>query len=263
MVIVLQFLQYHHLIKNFVKRDLQQRYVGSLLGLYWSFINPIITLAIYTVVFGYFLAIRIPGSDSVFDFTLYFAAGFLPWNAFQSTLTRASQIIVDNKNYVKKVPFPCEIFPIFVTLSESINLIIGLLIYFILYFILKGIPGVMVLLLPAIIIIQIFFTLGFSFLLSAVTVFFRDIPQIVASIFQVWFWLTPIVYLISIVPEQIRWIIYLNPMYYLLEFYRDSILYNTFPDIIQLSTFTILTISFFGISLWIFRSVKRGFSELL
>lgn len=261
--IVSPLLQYRELIINFVRRDLQQRYVGSLLGLYWSFINPIITLGIYVLIFGFFLSQRIPGSSSVFDFALYFAAGFLPWTAFQSTVMRGSQAIVDNKSYIKKVPFPSEIFPIYITLSESINLLIGLFIYFIIFFIVKGLPGVMVLLLPILIIIQILFTLGFSFLLSAATVFFRDIPQIISSIFQVWFWITPIVYLITMVPEQIRWALFLNPMYYVLEFYRDSLLYNRIPDLPSLGAFILITFVFFGFSLWVFRTVKRGFSELL
>lgn len=257
------FLKYNDLIINFIKRDLSQRYVGSLLGIYWSFINPLITLVIYVIVFGYFLKMRLPGSDSIYDFSLYFAAGFLPWIAFQSTVIRASQAIIDNKSYIKKVPFPSEIFPIFITLSESINLLIGLAIYFILFLIFKGVPGIMVLLLPLILLIQVIFTFGFSFLLSAITVFFRDTPQIVNSIFQVWFWITPIVYVISIVPEQVRWILYVNPMYYILEFYRDSLLYNTAPNLQVLGFISLISLLFFGLALQAFKSVKRGFSELL
>ncbi|MDX8549475.1 ABC transporter permease [Methanospirillum sp. J.3.6.1-F.2.7.3] len=256
-------ITYHELIINFIKRDLEQRYVGSLLGVYWSFINPIITLIVYFIVFGYFLMMRLPNSDSIWDFFLYFAAGFLPWAAFQSTLLRVSSAIIDNKNYVKKVPFPSEIFPLYVTLAESVNLLIGILIYFIFFLILKGIPGFMILLLPGILIIQIIFTLGFSFLLSAGTVFFRDIPQIVGSIFQIWFWITPIVYVIDIVPEEIRWLLYYNPMYYLLEFYRDSLFYNVIPDLFTIGIFIVLAGIFYWSSLWVFISVKRGFSELL
>lgn len=256
-------IAYHELIRNFIKRDLEQRYVGSLLGLYWSFINPIITLIIYVIVFGYFLNMRLPGSDSIWDFFLYFAAAFLPWVAFQSTLIRASNAIVENKSYIKKVPFPSEIFPIYVTLAESVNLLIGILIYFGFFLILKGIPGVMILLLPGILLIQIFFTLGFSFLLSAGTVYFRDIPQIVSSVFQIWFWVTPIVYVMDIVPTEVKWLFYYNPMYYLLEFYRDSLFYNVIPDFLTIGFFIALTGIFFCLSLRLFKYVKRGFSELL
>ena len=257
------FFSYHDLIKNFIRRDLEQRYIGSLLGVYWSFISPLITLFTYILIFGFFLKVRVPASESIFDFFLYFAAGFLPWAAFQSTVLRASQAIVDNKSYIKKVPFPSEIFPLYITLSESINLLIGLFIYFIFFFALKGIPGVMVLILPFLIILQIFFTLGFSLLLSAATVFFRDIPQIINSVFQIWFWATPIVYVITMVPEEIRWILYLNPLYYFLEFYRDSLLYNTVPDLMHLGVIILITVMLFVFSLWVFQSVKRGFSELL
>ena len=103
---------YRGLIWNFIKRDISSKYVGSLLGLYWSILNPIIFLVVYIIVFGVFLNVRLPGTTSIWDFALYFAAGFLPWLAFQDSVMRASRSIIDNKNYIKKVPFPSEIFPV-------------------------------------------------------------------------------------------------------------------------------------------------------
>lgn len=218
---------------------------------------------IYVIVFGYFLKIRLPGSDSIWDFSLYFSAAFLPWTAFQSAVIRSTSSIVDNKSYIKKVPFPSEIFPLYTTLAESINLLIGLGIYLILFLILKGIPQPVILLLPVVILLQILFTLGFSFLLSAATVFFRDIPQILGSIFQIWFWATPIVYTFNIVPEEMRWMLFINPIFYLLEIYRSILLYGTLPDLVVSGYFTGLAIFIVIISLRVFARVKRGFSELL
>jgi lipopolysaccharide transport system permease protein len=126
---------YRGLVANFIKRDISQKYVGSLLGLYWSVINPIITLLIYILVFGVFLKVRLPGDTDIWDFALYFAAGFLPWAAFQDSVMRAARSILDNKNYIKKVPFPSEIFPVYVILSEFINLFIGLGIFLVILFI--------------------------------------------------------------------------------------------------------------------------------
>ncbi len=107
---MLALYNFRGLIWNFVKRDIKSKYSGSLLGLYWSVINPIITLIVYFVVFGFFLKARLPGNDNVWDFALYFSAGFLPWVAFSESVMRASRSIVDNKNYIKKVPFPSDIF---------------------------------------------------------------------------------------------------------------------------------------------------------
>src|SRR4030042_6265733 len=147
-------LGYRELIWNFIRRDISSKYVGSLLGLYWSILNPVITLVVYIVVFGVFLNVRLPGETNIWDFALYFAAGFLPWTAFQDSVMRASRSIIDNKNYIKKVPFPSEIFPVYTTLSEFVNLFIGLGIFFILLLILKGMPTIFILLLPLAIFLQ-------------------------------------------------------------------------------------------------------------
>jgi lipopolysaccharide transport system permease protein len=202
---------YNHrgLIWNFVKRDISSKYVGSLLGLYWSVINPIITLAVYFVVFGLFLKARLPGNDNIWDFSLYLSAGILPWTAFSESVMRASGSIVNNKNYIKKVPFPSEIFPVYTILSEFVNLLIGL------------------------------------------------------AIFMIWFWGTPIVYTVNVIPESMMWIVHLNPAYYMLEIYRDMLFYGRFPGLDKLLPFLLFSIIFLYISILIFRKTKRGFSELL
>lgn len=255
--------EYRGLIANFVRRDISQKYAGSLLGLYWSVINPIITLIVYVLVFGVFLKVRLPGDSNIWDFILYFAAGFLPWAAFQTSVTRTATSIIDNKNYIKKVPFPSEIFPVFITLSEFVNLLICLVIYFVLYLILKGIPTIYILLLPLAIILQMLFTLSLAFFLSSGSVYFRDIPQILGAVFLVWFWATPIAYTVNLIPANFHWIVTLNPAYYMLEIYRDALFYGTIPDMSILVPFTVFSIVLFIAGIWFFRKTKTGFGELL
>ncbi len=255
--------EYRGLIWNFIKRDISSKYVGSLLGLYWSIINPIITLVVYVIVFGVFLKVRLPGSTSIWDFVLYFAAGFLPWLTFQESVLRASRSIIDNKNYIKKVPFPSEIFPIYTTLSEFVNLFIGLGIFFILFLILKGAPTIFILLLPIAIILQMIFTLSLAFFLSSGAVYFRDIPQILGALFMIWFWATPIAYTINSIPENFQWIMKLNPGYYMLEIYRDVLFYGKIPELEIIVPFLIFSVVLFVISIWFFQKTKRGFGELL
>jgi lipopolysaccharide transport system permease protein len=260
---MVSLFEYRGLIWNFVKRDISSKYVGSLLGLYWSVLNPIITLVVYILVFGVFLKVRLPGTTSIWDFSLYFAAGFLPWIAFQSSVMRASSSIIDNKNYIKKVPFPSEIFPIYTTISEFVNLLIGLAIYFFLFFILKGIPTIFILLLPLAILLQIIFTLSLAFFLSSGAVYFRDIPQILGAVFMIWFWLTPIAYTINLIPEGFQWIVKLNPSYYMLEIYRDVIFYGRFPELNILIPFLVFSIVMLILGFLFFQKTKRGFGELL
>jgi len=255
--------EFRGLIWSFVKRDISSKYVGSLLGLYWSVLNPIITLVVYIIVFGVFLKVRLPGTTSIWDFALYFAAGFIPWLAFQESVVRASRSIIDNKNYIKKVPFPSEIFPIYTTLSEFVNLFIGLGIFFVLFLILKGVPTIFILLLPLAIILQMIFTLSLAFFLSSGAVYFRDIPQILGALFMIWFWATPIAYTINLIPENFQWIVKLNPAYYMLEIYRDVLFYGKLPEPEIIVPFLIFSVVLFVLSIIFFRKTKRGFGELL
>jgi ABC-type polysaccharide/polyol phosphate export permease len=254
---------YRELIWNFIKRDISSKYVGSLLGLYWSILNPIIFLVVYITVFGVFLNVRLPGTTSIWDFALYFASGFLPWLAFQDSVIRASRSIIDNKNYIKKVPFPSEIFPVYTTLSEFVNLLIGLAIYLFLFIFLKGTLTVYIFLLPLAILLQIVFTLSLAFFLSSGAVYFRDIPTMLGPLFMIWFWVTPIAYTVNLIPANFQWIVKLNPAYYMIEIYRDALFYGRMPEINILLPFLIFSIVMFVISIWFFRKIKTGFGELL
>jgi len=255
--------EYRGLIWNFIKRDISSKYVGSFLGLYWSLLNPIITLMVYVMVFGVLLKVRLPGDTSIWDYTLYFASGFLPWQAFQDSVMRASRSIIENKNYIKKVPFPSEIFPVYTTLSEFVNLFIGLAIYFILFFSLKGAPTVYILLLPLAIILQMVFTLSLAFFLSSGAVYFRDIPTMLGPLFMIWFWVTPIAYTVNLIPENFQWIVKLNPAYYMLEIYRDTLFYGKFPELNILIPFFVFSFVMLALGILFFRKTKRGFGELL
>jgi len=260
---MMSILKYRGLIGSFIKRDISSRYVGSFLGLYWSVLNPIITLIVYVIVFGVFLNVRLPGSTSIWDFALYFAAGFLPWLAFQDSVMRASRSIIDNKNYIKKVPFPSEIFPVYTTLSEFVNLLIGLVIYLFLFIFLKGTPTVYILLLPLAIILQMVFTLSLAFFLSSGAVYFRDIPTMLGPLFMIWFWATPIAYTVNLIPVNFQWIVKLNPAYYMIEIYRDALFYGKLPEINILVPFLMFSVISFILSIWFFRKTKTGFGELL
>jgi len=258
-----QILKYRGLVWNFVKRDISSKYVGSLLGLYWSIINPVITLLVYIVVFGVFLKVRIPGNTNIWDFALYFAAGFLPWLAFQDSVMRASRSIIDNKNYIKKVPFPSEIFPVYTTLSEFVNLFIGLGIFFVLFLVLKGMPTIYILLLPFAILLQMIFTFSLGFFLSSGAVYFRDIPTMLGPLFMIWFWATPIAYTVNLIPLEFQWIVTINPAYYMLEIYRDVLFYGKIPPLEVFGPFLIFSAALLIISILFFRKTKSGFGELL
>jgi lipopolysaccharide transport system permease protein len=176
---------------------------------------------------------------------------------------RAAGSITENKNYIKKVPFPSEIFPISVTLSELVNLLIGLGIFFVLFVILKGVPTIFILLLPLAILLQMIFTLSLAFFLSSGAVYFRDIPQMLGAIFMIWFWATPIAYTVNLIPTSLQWIVTLNPAYYMLEIYRDVLFYGRFPELSILLPFFVFSMVLLILGIRFFRKTKHGFGELL
>lgn len=205
---------------------------------------------------------RLPGDDSFMSFVLYFSVGFFPWAFFNSALMRSASAITDNRNYIKKVPFPAEIFPYSVILSELVSLCIGLGILIVFALFIKGI-SVVIIFLPLILIMQIMLTFSFGLLLSAATVYFRDLYQILGSALMVWFWLTPIAYPVEIIPQKIKFFMNVNPMFRVVNFYRDILFYKISPSAVRMIIFFLIVSIFFMVSAALFWKAKKRFSEML
>ncbi len=254
--------QHGSLLWNFVKRNIAARYKGTFFGICWSFLNPLALFCVYLLVFGFFLKVRMPGSVSFFDFALYFSAGFFPWVFFSGAVMRAAGSIIDNRNYIKKVAFPLEIFPLSVVLAESVSLCISIGIVIVFSIFAKGFTP-FILLLPIVMIVQVFFTLALSMLCSAATVYVRDIPHILNSLFMIWFWLTPIAYTVDFIPEKFKILVYMNPLYYNLEFYRSILFSGTAPKAEIFFPFTVGVIALFLFSAKLFYKAKPYFADVL
>ncbi len=257
-----KYLHYRELIWSFVRRDINLRYKGTVMGLFWSVIHPLATFSVYLLVFGFFLKVRMPQSTSVLDFALYFSAGYFPWIFFNSAVMRSASCIVDNRNYIKKVAFPSEIFPGTIILSEGVTLLISIAIVVVFSIYLNGF-SFLLFFLPMIIILEVLFVLACAFFVSAATVFFRDIPQLLNSFFMVLFWLTPITYTTDMIPKKLEVLVYLNPFHHILAIYRSLLFNSTMPNVKLLIMFTIFSTVFLYIALSVFQGVKRHFSDLL
>src|SRR4249919_2563978 len=185
-------LRYRALIQSLVARELKARYRGSVLGFFWSFINPLTLLLIYTFVFKYVMPTAIRGID---NYPLFMFCGLLPWTWFASSLTEASGVLISGGNLIKKVLFPAEILPIVTVLANMVHFFFGLpiLIAFLIYFS-APITATELLWFPVVVIVQAIFTLGWALILSALTVHFRDIRDILGHILTVWFFATPVIY---------------------------------------------------------------------
>jgi ABC-type polysaccharide/polyol phosphate export permease len=213
-------LRYRALIRSLVARELRARYRGSVLGFLWSFINPLLLLLIYTFVF----TVVMPGSrgTGLEPYSLFLFCGILPWTWFSSSLLESSNALIASGNLIRKVMFPAEVLPIVSVLTGLVHFCLGLpiLALFILY---AAVPvsATDLVWLPAIVAIQLVFTLGLSLLLSSLTVHFRDLRDLLGNLLTFWFFATPIIYPASQAPEKYQWVLALNPVTHLSTAYQD------------------------------------------
>lgn len=248
---------YRQMLISIVRKDLRSRYKGSFMGFLWTFINPLLQLTIYSIVFPYLLRFNQE------NYPMFLFVALLPWIFFSSSLQGATTSIVGGANLVKKIYFPRSILPLSVVCTNLMNYIYGLVIVFP-ALLLTGVSLTYnVLWLPIVLIIMFIFTLGLSMLMSALYVRFRDLEHIVGILVMVWFYLTPIVFSIDIFPKHIADLISYNPMVPVINAFRDILLYGYAPDWFSLSYSFIVGIVVLIVGTFIFRKFERTFAEEL
>ena len=259
---------YRDLLRNLVARDLKVRYKNSVLGIVWSLLNPLGMMVVFTVVF----TILIP-NNSIERFPIFVLCGLLPWNWFSGSVVGSIYSVVGSSALVKKVYFPREILPISTVLSNLVHFLIALIVLFGMM-IVTGTPlTVWALILPLVIAIQLIFSLGLAFFLSAINVYYRDAAQIMDVLMLAWFFLTPVVYSTDLIPQSkvifgidvpVQRLAYiLNPMASLIASYR-VILYNGAPPDIGFLLRTVITaVACLVLGYAFFMRLSRNFGEVL
>ncbi|MBW1781815.1 MAG: ABC transporter permease [Deltaproteobacteria bacterium] len=219
--------RYRTLFWGFISNEIRGRFAGSIGGFAWSLLTPLANLLIYIFVFSFVLKIRLKpietGTDS---FAVFFLAGLLPWAAFSEALSNATEIFLGRASLITKVAFPLEVLPLAGVIVPFVLNGLGFFMY-LGYLVFKGYAHFGWLWLPVVIVVHMVFTLGLITLIASLSVFLRDIKQFIGTALSLWFFLTPIIYPLSMVPEAFRWIITLNPMYPFIELYHNVLLQNT------------------------------------
>ncbi|TQR43699.1 ABC transporter permease [Paenibacillus popilliae] len=250
-----EIYSYRQMLKSMVLTDLRTRYKGSVLGFLWTFLNPLLLLVIYSVVFSIIMRMNIE------NYPMFLFVAMLPWTYFQSAIMSSSGIIIRNGSLVKKIFFPREILPISTVLGAAINYLFGIVIL---------IPSLIffgisikwtISLFPIILIIQTILTLGISYIVSALTVFFRDLEHIIGIIFTAAFYITPIIYPVTMAPEKFQKWFYLNPMTTIVESYRDILFYGKIPSLSNLSVSLITAVIFLLLGQYLFSKMQKRFAE--
>lgn len=248
---------YRELLKSNVKKEIRGRYKNSILGILWSFLNPLLQLAVYSIVFGALLG----GNNPTYH--IYVCVALIPWTYFTTVISQVAFTIIGNADIIKKVFFPREILPISVVTSGTINFIISTII--ILVFVLISGIGLskFILLYPFILLVQYFLLLGIGFIVSAVTVYVRDLEHIIGIILMAAFYGTPIVYQVEQLPANLQIIMKLNPMTHLINAYRDIFYYQRMPDMKVLAIVLGLSLVLTIIGYFVFKKLQKGFVEQL
>ena len=257
MKIAKDLYNYRELLKTNIKKDVGGKYKNSFLGVLWSFINPLLQIAVYALVFQVILR------SNIENYAVYLCCALIPWQYFSSIVLRGAAVVIDNGNILKKVYFPREILPISLVTSEGVNFLISTII--ILGFVLVSGIGFSINILWFIVIlaIQYVLSLGISFIVSSLSVYFRDLIHLLGVFMQLLFYATPIVYSINDVPPSFQWLLKLNPMSYLIEGYRAIFYEKTTPNFVSLGIALGLAIGFCVIGYAIFRKLEKGFAEQL
>jgi lipopolysaccharide transport system permease protein len=222
--------RYRGFIAGSVKREFQLKYRNSLLGAAWTLLNPLAMISVYTVVFAEIMRSRLPGVESRFAYSIYLCAGILAWGLFAEIVGRSQTMFLDNANLIKKLQFPRLCLPVIVLVNAALNFAIIFGIFTAFLVVSGNFPGKVFFTLPLVWAVQILFALGLGVLLGVLNVFFRDVGQLFTIVIQFWFWLTPIVYSVRILPEAMQRLIRLNPMTPLVGAYQSVLVNGKSPD---------------------------------
>jgi lipopolysaccharide transport system permease protein len=254
----------HHslfLLGEFTRRDFKGRYAGSVMGFLWSFVQPLWSLALFTFLFSTVMKVSPGIGERTSNFAIFLFCGLLPWMAIQEGITRATTAITENAGLVKKMSFPSGLLVWAVVLAALLHEAIALG----LFLVVLGVTGELSLsglwILLVAVPLQVGLTVGLGFLAAAVNVFFRDTAQINTMLLQGWFYLTPIVYPLSLVPERFARYLKLNPLTALVTLYREALLGGEMPPLGELTPLVVATVASLVIGIWVFHRLKPVFAD--
>lgn len=247
---------YRDMIFSLVRRELRGRYKGSVLGFLWTYINPLCQVVVYSAVFSVIFKVEID------KFYLYLIIGMMPWTFFNTSVQGGTTCIRAQADMVKKIYFPREVIPIAYVTSAFVNMLLSFIIVFLAVLVSGyGFDLQVLLYLPLIMVIEYLLALGIAFIVSSITVYFRDLEQIVGVIMMAWIYITPIMYNMDYVPEEYRSLIVLNPMTPIVEVYHQILYYRMVPTTNYLLLAGGASLVIFIVGFFVFGRLDRNFAE--
>jgi lipopolysaccharide transport system permease protein len=251
---------YRGFVIGTVKREFQAKYRNSLLGAAWTVLNPLAMITVYTVIFSQVMRAKLPGVDNNFAYSIYLCAGILTWGVFAEIVSRGQGVFLEYANLLKKVSFPRICLPVVIVLSSGINFFIIFSLFTFFLLVSGNFPGWPYWAIIPILAVQTLFSIGLAIVLGVLNVFFRDVGQFFGIVLQFWFWLTPIVYPESILPEKIKVFMRFNPMATFIGAYQDILVSGVGPDWLH---FIWLAIFSLGLCVFAIRLFRKRAGEMV
>jgi lipopolysaccharide transport system permease protein len=251
------------LIFQLVRRDFEQRFVGSAAGWLWGIIHPLVLLMSWTFVFSYCLKVKMPAGESTQSYPLYLFAGMLPWLLFSETVNRSANSLLEHAGLITKTVFPAEVVPISVFLSSLVSHALALVLVIAAIAVKENHISPLLALLPLYMALLGLFSVGIGWIAASLQVYLRDTVQMVSVILTFWFWVTPILVTEEQVPARFRFVIALNPLAYVVRAYRQALLSYRAPDLGDLGILALCATMTFVLGGLFFRHMKRGFADVL
>jgi lipopolysaccharide transport system permease protein len=252
-----QIWRHRTLAEILVGRELKARYRGTLLGFLWSFANPLLTMSIYVLVFRVYMRIDVQ------NYPAFVLSGLLPWLSFSASVTDGMNALISNGGIIKKVYLPTEVFPFVAVTSNLVHFLLSVPVLLVIMAISHLYVSPHLLLLPVVLALQFIFTYAVALILASMAVQFRDLLHVVPNLLLIWFYLTPVFYASSMVPEKYRLLVSLNPMSFLIESYRDIFFAHRMPSVSHLGAFAGVSLAFLAVGMWFFQSRRELYPELV
>jgi len=254
-----QVYQYRELLFALITRDIKVRYKQSALGVCWALLQPLALMIIFTIVFSRIASIATPG----IPYPIFSYCALLPWTFFSTSLSFAIPSLVNNITLITKIYFPREIFPMAAVAACFFDFLVASLVFIGMMAMYHVAPTMALIFLPILLAIQIFLTLGIAFFASAANVFFRDIRYVVPLALQLWLFLSPVIYPLTMVPESYRFLYLLNPMAVLIEGYRSVVLSGMAPSLCWLTWAAFVSFAIFAAGYHFFKRMEMRFADLI
>ena len=254
------------LILNLTRQDFRDRYAGSILGIFWALINPLVMITIYLMIFSEIMGAKLPGTSNLDSFSIYLISGLLPWLAFSNTIVRTTSVFQDKKNIITKVKVNLKSFPIYIALSESLTFFVSIVVFLIIYFLFLNGKFTLILILPMFFLffLQQSLAVALGLIFALANVFFKDTKEFVSIFSNLWFWLTPIVWVPTIAPVWLQKAQEsFNPAYWFISGYREMFLFGAVPEFANLVSLMICFVILFVFGITLINILEKDLRDFI